>query len=250
MERTLAVFADAADLARAASERVLDIARSAEAERGVFHIALAGGSTPRALYTRLAQMGVDGAIGFRRWQIWFGDERCVPADHADSNYRMARESWFVPASVKSSQIHRIEAELADTNEAAARYERWLKAVLAPKVGEAPRLDLVLLGMGADGHTASLFPGTSALVERERWVVANRVEKLGAQRITLTYPLLDAARNVLFLVAGADKAETLQRVLEGPPDAANLPSQAVQPTQGTLTWLVDRAAAARLTRSPA
>jgi 6-phosphogluconolactonase len=229
---------DARALASRASERVLAAADSARAECGAFHIALAGGSTPRALYELLAQSGAD----FAQWHIYFGDERAVPPDHADSNFRMASEAWLARGGVPAAQVHRIRGEL-DAPAAAASYEEELAQSFGTR--EVPRFDLVLLGMGADGHTASLFPGTTALSEARRTVAATWVEKLAANRITLTLRTLNAARHVLFLVAGADKAPALREVLFAREGAPQLPAARVRPWDGEVTWMVDRAAAAGL-----
>lgn len=226
-------------LARRACEHVLRTASEALAARGVFRIALSGGSTPALLYRELAQApGAD----FARWHVYFGDERAVPPDHADSNYRMAREAWLGRGQVPEAQIHRIRGEL-DAAKAAAEYERELVASFGTR--EAPRFDLALLGLGSDGHTASLFPGTTALREARLYVASTWVERLSTQRITLTLRTLNAARNVLFLVAGADKASTLRAVLHGGPEAAELPARMIKPWEGSLTWMIDSAAATGL-----
>jgi 6-phosphogluconolactonase len=243
--RVVRRVADAEAVARAAAEEVVEAGARAVAERGRFAVALSGGSTPRRLYRLLA----DPAAPFRgrlRWDavhVFFGDERHVPPDHADSNYRMAREALL--DHVEAASVHRIRGELPDAEAAAAAYEAELRAFFALGAGDAPpALDLVLLGLGADGHTASLFPGSPALEERRRWVAAPLVEAVRAHRITLTLPMLVRAREVVFLVAGAEKAAALARVL-GPADARPLPAARVHPGAGALVWIVDRAAAARL-----
>ena len=238
----LVQVADPAALARRACERVLELAAQSIAERGAFRVALSGGSTPKLLYAELAERAA--VANFSRWRVFFGDERCVPPEHADSNYRMANESWLGRGLVPATQIHRIRGEL-DPFEAASEYERELTADFGTR--EAPRFDLVLLGMGADGHTASLFPGSSALEETRCFVTSTWVEQLGAHRVTLTKRTINAARCVMFLVAGADKAQTLREVLHGAPDPRKRPAQLVQPWDGALIWLVDRAAAAGLGR---
>jgi 6-phosphogluconolactonase len=240
-------FADLDALSRAAADELAEIARGAAAERGVCHIALSGGSTPRRLFQLIARRGA-AALPWRQLALWWGDERTVPPDHADSNYRMAREALIDPAAafgLGASQVHRIAAELADPAAAAAAYERELVAAL----GAPPRFDLVLLGMGPDGHTASLFPHSPALGETARWVVANPVTSPlvhgTTTRITLTAPAINAARRVRFLVGGADKAASLAQVLTGPRDPTRYPSQLVAPESGDLVWLVDEAAASGL-----
>ena len=229
---------DAAGVAALARELVLGRAREAVSERGAFRIALAGGSTPRALYGMLAQSQAD----FARWHVYFGDERAVPPEHADSNYRMAREAWLGAGQVPESQVHRMRGELG-AGSAAAQYERELVESFGSR--EVPRFDLVLLGMGADGHTASLFPGTTALAEARLFVASTWVEKLSANRITLTLRTLNAARHALFLVAGPDKAPALREVLHARADGPRLPAALVRPWEGELTWLVDSAAASAL-----
>ncbi|MBI5361816.1 MAG: 6-phosphogluconolactonase [Planctomycetes bacterium] len=235
------VLEDLDAVTAAGRERFLAAAERAIRDHGVFRVALAGGSTPRKLYAAL----VGAPIDWSKVLFFFGDERCVPPAHADSNYRMARETLLSKVAIPNTNVHRIYAETDDEQAAAEEYEEELERVWGLIHHEMPRFDLVLLGMGADGHTASLFPGTKALEETKRRVVANWVEKLGAWRITLTAPVINAAREVVFLVAGADKAGVLKEVLQGPRDPARLPSQLVDPSDGELVWLVDRAAAAEL-----
>lgn len=242
----LARVADAEALAAAAAAVVVDSASRAVAARGRFTIALSGGATPRRLYQLLADPGAPfrGRLPWDRVHVFFGDERHVPPDHQDSNYRAAREALLDHVSVAS--VHRMRGEEPDAGLAAAAYEAELaRFFAAPAGGPAPRIDLVLLGLGADGHTASLFPGSPALHERRRWVVAPYVEKLGARRITLTFPALDRAREVVFVVSGAEKADALARVLAPSGEAEPPPAARVKPTAGPPRWLVDHAAAARL-----
>jgi 6-phosphogluconolactonase len=236
---TLVVAPDVEGLARAAADRVSVLAQDAIAARGRFRIALAGGSTPRALYVRLAA-GRD--IDWGRTDVFFGDERTVPPDDPQSNFRMARETLLAPAGVPPDNVRRMRGEDSDLAVAARDYEAALGGP------EAPPLDVALLGMGADGHTASLFPGTTALDERRRLCVAVEVPALGTRRLTLTYPALLAARDVLFLVAGADKADTLREVVSGAADPRRLPSQLILRRSAPRPALLfaDRAAAARLT----
>jgi len=225
-------------------------AESVEA-RGIFTVALSGGSTPRGLYALLAREGPDGfrdQVPWQRIRFFWGDERHVPPDHPDSNYRLAHETLLSRVPVPASHIHRIPAERPDASEAAEEYARTLREHVRPGDGGLPRLDLVLLGMGPDGHTASLFPGSGAVHERERLVAAPWVEKLRAYRITLTPPVLNNAACVLFLVAGADKAETLQAVLSEGDHPDRFPARIIRPTNGELLWLVDRMAGRRLAGS--
>jgi len=227
------VYPDVTSLARAAAERFVTLAAAAITARGQFVVALSGGSTPRAAYELLATEEFARRVNWLHVHICWGDERNVPPDHADSNTRMAREALLDNVSIVASHIHRIKGELPP-EQAAAAYEAELEAIL----GADGRFDLILLGMGTDGHTASLFPGSTALEERERAVVAVYVERLRAWRVTLTLPVINAARQVLFLVSGVAKAKTLARIRAGEP----LPASLVQPSQGELLWLVDREAA--------
>lgn len=235
------VFADRDALVRAGAEALAEAITAALSERGVCRIALSGGSTPKPVFARMAATGRPNAEAWRRTHVFWVDERCVPPDHADSNYRMACEALFdhvLPAS-----IHRMVGE-ADPARAAADYEALLRAHFGVAPGEVPVFDLVLLGMGDDGHIASLFPGNEALDERERLVVAPYVDKFSAHRITLTYPVLEAARERLVLVSGAGKHPALQRVLgeETASSADPLPAQRLRPTRGRTRWFLDRAAA--------
>jgi 6-phosphogluconolactonase len=235
--------ADADAVARAAAEELIRAAHRAVAERGAFSLALSGGSTPRRLYVLLA----DPAAPFRArfpWDhthVFFGDERPVPPDHPESNFRMATETLL--AHVPVASVHRIRAEEPDAAEA---YQAELRQAFGIPVGGAPpRLDLVLLGLGPDGHTASLFPGSPALAEQDRWVVSPFVERLGTRRTTLTFPVLNRAGAVVFLVAGGEKAGVLQRVLAPEPGTELLPAARVRPGRGELLWIVDVAAASEV-----
>lgn len=215
-------------------------AQAALAARGRFRLLLAGGQTPRALYSLLAAADLD----WPRWELWWGDERCVPPDHADSNFRMVREALIDPLAARGytpGRIERWQAELPPAA-AAALYDAALHT-LAPD-GEAPRFDVALLGMGADGHTASLFPHTPALDESERLAVANPLPGASTVRLTVTWPLLDAARQIGVLVAGADKAAMLAEVLHGPRLPQQLPAQHLL-ARADVTWFADSAAAERL-----
>jgi 6-phosphogluconolactonase len=230
------------DLFHAAAVEFADRAAQSVREHGRFTVALSGGSTPRGMFSLLAS----GAIPNIPWdKIYFfwGDERHVPPDSPESNYRMAKEAMLSKVPVRAENIFRIPAEGKDANDVANTYEQTIMKFFALKAGEFPRLDLVLLGMGPDGHTASLFPGTAALEETKRIFVANWVEKLGDFRFTLTYPAINHAAEIAFLVSGADKATTLQQVLEN--QNAALPSQKIQPENGKLLWLADQAAAKNL-----
>jgi 6-phosphogluconolactonase len=245
--RTIEVFEDIELLTRRAAELFTDSSNEAVAKRGRFAVALSGGRTPQGLYALLAE-GADyrNRIPWRAVHFFFGDERCVPPDHPDSNFRMAKEAMLSKLDIPAENIHRIRAELPAAR-AAEDYEEELGRFFALAEGQAPKLDLVLLGMGADGHTASLFPGTDAVRESRRLALAVWVPKLSAFRITLTAPALNAAELVVFLVAGAEKAVALEAVLEGQADPDRYPAQAIQPTNGSLIWLVDRPAASHLHR---
>jgi 6-phosphogluconolactonase len=239
--------ADAEVLAQAAAGELVQVATRAVGERGSFTLALAGGSTPRKLYGLLSDVKAPfrERVPWARTHVFFGDERHVPPDHPESNYRMAREVLL--AHVPTASVHRIHGEEPDAAHAAAAYEAELRrffGIMAPGAAP-PQLDLVLLGLGPDGHTASLFPGSAALEERRRWAVAVFVERLGAHRITLTLPVLNRAREVLVLVSGSDKAQALARVLAPAPGAELPPAGRVRPEAGALLWIVDRAACSRL-----
>jgi len=250
MTPTVRVLPDVRAVQRAAAEEFAARIEAAVGARGVAFLALSGGSTPRGFHTLLA----DPAESFRarvpwtRLHVFWGDERPVPPDHPDSNYRMAHDTLLGHVPIPPAHVHRVAGEDPDHTRAAERYARELREVFAPHgrlEGGWPRFDLVLLGMGTDGHTASLFPGTDAVHETTRLAVAAWVAKLGSHRITLTPPALNRADTVLFLVTGSDKAETLAAVLEGPSQPDVYPSQVIRPATGPLIWLVDRAAAARL-----
>ena len=234
------ILSDASALAAAAAE---EFARAAAGSSGPFRVALSGGSTPKALYALLAD--VNGPYRMRvpweRVHFFWGDERCVPPDHPDSNYGMARATLLSRVPVPPGNVHRIEGELADSGEAAKRYE----AALTREFVGAPRFDWIFLGLGADGHTASLFPGTAAVSERLNLVSAVWLEAKKSRRVTLTLPVLNAAKKIVFLVAGADKAAAARLALEGGASAA-CPASLVAPADGELLWLLDAAAASGLT----
>jgi 6-phosphogluconolactonase len=232
------------DLFQAAAEEVIRSATDAVAQRGRFTIALSGGSTPRNLYTLIAA-NASATLPWNQMFFFWGDERHVAPDNPDSNYRMAKEALLSKVPVPPANIFPVPAENPDATQAAEIYEQTLREFFAVAPGEFPRFDLILLGMGPDGHTASLFPETPALQEKSRLVVANWVEKLGSSRITFTLPLLNAARRVAFLVSGTDKAAALHEVLEGSAPSEKYPSRLVQPSEGKVIWFVDRAAASEL-----
>jgi 6-phosphogluconolactonase len=236
------ILATPADLFQAAAAEFAKLASDAVQKSGRFTVALSGGSTPRSLYQLLAS-GAFPNLPWDKTYFFFGDERHVPPDHPESNYRMANEAMLSKVPIPATNVFRIPGEMKDADAAASAYEQTLRTFFALPPGEFPRFDLVLLGLGPDGHTASLFPGSSALSECKRLVVANWVEKFKTHRITFTFPVLNHAACVMFLAGGADKAGILHEVLENP--QADLPSQRVRPADGKLIWMVDRAAAAEL-----
>ena len=232
------------ELFAAAAEEVVRAANEAVAQRGRFTIALAGGSTPKSLYNLLAT-NARTALPWDRMFFFWGDERHVPPTDPDSNYRMADETMLSKIPVAAANVFRMKTENPDAAAVAENYEQTLRKFFQPEPGQVPTFDLILLGMGPDGHTASLFPDTAALQEKSRLVLANWVEKMTTYRITLTLPVLDAARCVIFLVSGTDKATALHAVLEGDVPGEQYPAKLVRPRQGKLIWLVDRAAASTL-----
>jgi 6-phosphogluconolactonase len=237
---------DAAQTAREGADEFVRLARAVIHERGRFVVALAGGSTPRRMYQLLAEAPYRDRVEWPRVEFVWGDERSVPPDHEESNYRMAWEALLSRVPVEEGRLHRLRGEAADGEQTARQYQQEIAGVFGvPPDGDPPELDLILLGMGTDGHTASLFPHTAALGEPTRWVVSNDVPQLKTRRLTLTEVILNCARRVVFLVAGADKAGILAEVLEGPFKPNQLPSQRIHPASGPPLWIVDRAAAAQL-----
>jgi 6-phosphogluconolactonase len=231
-------------LFQAAAEEVIGAAKDAVARRGRFTIALSGGSTPKNLFTLIAA-NAPANLPWDKVFFFWGDERHVAPDNPDSNYLMAKESLLSKLPIPAANIFRVPAEGQDAKAVAEAYEQTLKNFFALKAEELPEFDLILLGMGPDGHMASLFPETAALQEKSRVVVANWVEKLKTSRITFTLPVLNAARAVMFLVSGADKAPVLREVLEGDGPGEKYPSKLVRPANGKLLWFVDRSASSQL-----
>ncbi len=230
------VFDTPQAVARAAAVKLLELGREAIEQRGVFRVALAGGSTPKLMYGELAQQ--PEALDWSRVEVFFGDERTVPPDHPDSNYRLAFEHLLQHVPIPPDRVHRIPAERTDPHAAAAEYGTTLRRLFG--AGHPwPQFDLILLGMGPDGHTASLFPDTSALTESTRWVAATWVPRLQTWRITLTFPAINAARQVLFAVTGADKADRLAQVFGLSPGGNDLPAARIRTNGGGVTWLIDR-----------
>lgn len=240
----LVVLPDLEALTAAAAERWAKLATEAVAERGRFDVALSGGSTPRPLYERLAASPYRESLPWQQTCVFWSDERRVPPGHPDSNYRMAHEALLAHVALPPGNVFRMDGEgLAGS--AARAYSTALERHFGLGRREWPRFDLMLLGLGSDAHTASIFPGTRAVSEGSSMTLVYTVPKLSAERITLTLPVINASRHVVFLVSGGDKAGALATVLEGRYAPSTYPAQAVRPADGTLTWLVDAAAAAGL-----
>ena len=232
------VFSDSKELARGAAEYFVARSEEAVTQKGFFTVALSGGSTPKALYQLLADASepFHAQVPWSRTHFFWSDERHVPPDHPDSNYRMTHEAMLAHVPVPESNVHRVHSENPNADEAAREYEQTLLQLTKQTL---PQLDLILLGLGPDGHTASIFPDSEVLHETERLVAAPWVEKFNTHRITMTLPLLNNGATVLFLVSGAEKAEIVKAVLNGPKE---FPAQFVQPTHGQLLWLLDKDAA--------
>lgn len=251
MYGSLRVFDDIGALNEALAQHWQTVAESAIARRGAFHVALAGGSTPQRFYQRLAQADCRDRLPWQQTHIYFGDERCVAQDHADSNFRMASEALLSRVPIPEAQIHAMYNPSFSAGENAERYARLLKKNLPavipaviPAVNGAPVFDLILLGMGDDGHTASLFPDTAILQESQKAVAAQFVDKLNAWRISLTYSVINAADHVVILVAGETKSAILRKVLGEDSTVSGYPVQGVNPS-GQFDWYLDRAAARQL-----
>ena len=241
--REIVECTDLAALSLRAAEHFTALARARAAESGRFAVVLAGGSTPRNLYSLLATAAYRERVPWAATHLFFGDERCVPPDHPESNFRMVKETLLDHVPIPDGQVHRMLGEEPAPERAAGAYEDELRQFFAATGDRAPRFDLILLGLGADGHTASLFPGSPALDERWRLVVPAAVEGLAARRLTLTFPVLNAAARIVFLVAGSAKARALAAVVRGAVAGPALPAALVEPEDGALLYFVDRAAAA-------
>lgn len=240
----LIVHPDPERMAEGVAERFIALCQTAQAQRGAFHVSLSGGSTPRRLYQLLAGTDYRERIDWSRVWLSFGDERAVPPAHADSNFRMVREALLAHIDIPAANVLRMTADPARIEASAAEYAARLRALVPLDAAGMPVFDLILLGMGPDGHTCSLFPGTPILQERGRPVGAVHVVGLDSWRLSLTYPVLDAARQLLFLVAGSDKAPMLRRICRQPDAGAPVPVQGIHP-RGNVEWHLDRAAAAEL-----
>ncbi len=237
----ITIAPDQQALAQLAAERFIRIANQAIEQRGQFSAAVSGGSTPKALHHQLAASNRQIQIDWQATHIFWGDERGVPPDHPDSNYRMVQETLLDQIKIPADNIHRIQGELPP-EQAAAVYQSELFHFFAPN---NPRFDLVILGLGTDGHTASLFPHTSALNKTALWVTENQAVQLDRWRITLTAKAINAARQVIFLVSGEGKAEILKTVLEGPHLPQDYPVQRINPANGKIFWLIDEKASQQL-----
>ena len=239
----ITVVKDLDEISRMAADQILRQANRTRPAAAPFTIALSGGATPAKLHVRLSgEPSLRDRLPWGDMHFFWGDERHVPPDDPQSNYRMARDTLLAAAPIPAQNIHRVLAEEPDAGLAAEKYERELSAFFNTAAGKQPRFDCVLLGLGLDGHTASLFPGTKAVGEKKRLVVANWVEKLKTHRITLTAPVLNNAALIIFLISGQEKAGVLKEVLEGDYRPELLPAQLIRPVHGRLLWLVDQAAA--------
>jgi 6-phosphogluconolactonase len=248
-QREAYILKDNPAIARRAAEKFIELAKSAVKRKGSFTVALSGGSTPKLLYSLLAtDAGLRAQVPWDKMQLFFGDERHVGPDDPQSNFKMASETMITKAPLKPEQVHRMKGEYPDAEQAAKEYEQDLRAHFRLKEAELPRLDLVLAGMGEEGHTLSLFPGTKALHAQGRAVVHNWIGKLYTERITMTAAAANNAEMILFMVAGKEKALALKAVLEGPYEPDQLPAQLLQPTNGKLLWLVDETAGSMLSNA--
>ena len=246
MDREIRILRDGAAIAKRAAQEFVQSAATAVRAKGSFDVALAGGSTPKALYSLLVNdPALRSQVPWDKMHLFFGDERHVPPDHPDSNFRMATEAMISKSPLKPEQVTRIKAEHPDADQAALEYERALRDYFKLMAGEYPHFDLLFAGMGNEGHTLSLFPGTKALHADGRLVVRNWIGKLYAQRITLTAQAASNSAEIIFMVTGTDKAPALKAVLEGPYEPEQLPAQLLQPKNGKLLWLVDAAAGSML-----
>ncbi len=243
------ILLDAPAIANRCAQKFIEIAAAAVKEKGSFHVVLAGGSTPKLLYNLLVnEPALRSQVPWDKMHFFFGDERHVKPDHPESNFRMASETMFEKSPLKPEQVTRMKGEYPEAAEAAKEYDQYLRTYYKVAEGQFPRFDLVLLGMGSEGHTASLFPGTKALRENRRIAVHNWVGKILMDRITLTAPAINHAANIIFMVTGADKAPALSAVLEHAYEPDQLPAQLIQPLNGSLLWLVDTTAGSLLTRA--
>ncbi len=243
--RNVLVSSDLNEMYHRCTDAVVSVGTQSISTSGRFTLVLSGGSTPRKLYELLAAGPYRERLSWNRVHLFWGDERCVPPDHAESNFRLVQEELINPLGLPQGNLHRIKGELESPEKAAAEYEEELTDFFRLQAGDVPTFDLILLGMGPDGHTASLFPSDSALQEHKRLVTATRSIHGGVRRVTLTLPTINHARQVFFLISGPDKAETVREVLEGSRQGAPLPAQLIEPGDGEMRFYLDQAAASRL-----
>jgi len=241
----IATYPDNDTLSHQAAQLIVRLAAESVVTHGRFAVALAGGSTPRKLYSLLANEPYRRQIDWALVEVFWGDERCVPVDDAESNFRMAQEAFLSKVPIAENQIHRMHADWPDRDAAAQAYVIEMRRVFG--TDGIPSFDLIQLGLGPEGHTASLFPHQAALHEQERLVMPVRTPKPPPDRLTFTPPLLNAARHVLFLVTGSDKADAVHEVIEGEYNPDEYPAQIVHPPHGEVTWMLDTAAASKLCR---
>lgn len=260
MTKNVVLSQDENGFLKKAAQIFMESSADAIEKRGLFTVALAGGSTPKKIYALLSDSYYRNRVNWTKTHVFWGDERMVPPNHPDSNYKMTNDNLLSRVAIPSVNVHRIAGEMSAAQEAARSYEQSMKVffraaavdkpmaqfVTENSLGDFfPRFDLVLLGVGNDGHTASLFPGTSALTEKTRWVTGGRVEAVSAERVTLTFPVLNNARQLVFLCSGEGKSTILKEIFQGDDDARRFPAQLVRPTAGEVTWLLDKGAASRL-----
>src|SRR5947208_1816716 len=241
----IAIYPDTNILSHEAAQYIVQVAQESIVTHGRFTLALSGGNTPKKLYGLLSEEPYVGQIDWNLVEIFWSDERCVPPESEDSNYHMAQEVLLSKVPIPASQIHRVPAEEADRDAASLKYTQEMQRVFG--TSSIPNFDLIQLGMGPEGHTASLFPHQPSLHEQQRLVIPVSVPKPPPPRLTFTPPILNAARHVLFLVTGSEKADAVQAVLEGPYQPDEYPAQIVRPTNGEVTWMLDTAAAGKLTQ---
>ena len=244
-KRDLVICKDTDELSRLTADRFIEIAQRAIRSSGRFAVALSGGSTPKHLYSRLGSPDYEERLSWPDVHLFWGDERCVPPDHPDSNFRMVKEALLSRVGIPPENVHRMAGE-REPQTAATDYEKQLQEFFLLKNGALPRFDLILLGIGDDGHTASLFPGTDAVHETKRLVVAPFVEKLKSHRLSLTLPVLNHGSEVWFLVTGSDKAGILKEIFSA---ATDYPAAKVQPENGKLIWFMTQDAAAGISANP-
>lgn len=241
------IMTDSQELAYEAAELFVWLGEQAMAASGRFRVALSGGTTPKGLYAALASQDFSTKLAWPRVDFYFGDERCVPPDHPGSNFGMANETLFRPLKIQPEQVFRMSGEDNHPERGALQYEELLRKEFQAPAPAWPSFDLVLLGLGEDGHTASLFPGTQALDEREKLVVATTAPQGVKNRLTLTAPVINSARTIVFLVSGGSKANAVRLVLEDPGQSdRRIPAKLIRPETGRLIWLLDRTAASELT----